>query len=573
MQVPSSAKYSRTCFTHKASSAILRSLRAAGSFKAGEILAAIDKSDWAGVVSSGIDHGSYMDSESFARDYLAVSLLKKYPNFDLGVDTQKVAITSFLESESRCSEINKRIVKPELKSTIGLSRESYIHTARRKISALLREFDWGDAALHFGFSGGASTRLKRKSGAPYYKYQGKPDTTRNNALAAIAAIQSIPLWKAEMVLRYGVNPRDWVNIVDGSRITTVAKSAKTDRCIAIEPDMNMFVQRGIGMLIRQKLRSVGIDLNDQTRNQTLAMEGSRFDSLTTIDLASASDSISLELVRLLLPTDWFDAMCVCRSEVGILPGGLKHPFAKISSMGNGYTFELESLIFWGLSSAVVELLEVSERRIGIYGDDIIVAQDAADTLIDVLGYCGFSTNAEKTFLSGPFRESCGKHYFNGCDVTPFYIKEPVETLNRMFWIVNTLRYFSSNRDVPEDYQSTYMYLVKSIPQRNRYYVTMSLGAEAGIWASFDECHPTFSRWNQMFSLKRLKPRRSKHRPDGAAAVLHYFNGIRETGPSYSSVEGSSQGIMLEKGEVRYYHSRQYVPWWDAAPCGVVLACM
>jgi len=569
MQEVSSVDFSRSCFTSSSSKAILRALQKAGSAKAGEILASIDRADWSGVVGVGIDHGSYMDSESFSLDYLAVSLLKKYPEFKLGIDTADVAIQSFLASESSCSKVNESIVRPELAPSIGVSRESYIHTARRKISSLLGEFSWDSAALHFGFSGGASTRLKRKSGAPYYKYQGKPETTRNNAVAAICAIRSIPLWAEQMASLYGQDPRNWVEVVEGSRITTVAKSAKTDRVIAIEPCMNMFIQRGVGHLIRTSLRSVGIDLNDQTRNQILAREGSADDSLTTIDLASASDSISLELVKLLLPNDWFDAMCVCRSEVGILPNGIKHRFAKISSMGNGFTFELESLIFWALSKSVVDLLEVSDRRVGIYGDDIIVSKDAAGSLIDVLLYCGFKTNVDKTFLEGPFRESCGKHYFHGHDVTPFYIKTPVETLERQFWIVNTVRMWTSDRWHPELYQKLYNYLVKSIQQKHRYLVPMSLGSEAGIWASFDEAHPTFSRWNQMFSLKRLTARRSKHSPNGYAAVLHWFNGAVDF-DSPSVMKGSSSGIQLEKGEVAYFHSRQYVPWWDSAPCGVVL---
>jgi len=561
MQVQIEDLYSRHCFTHKKCAAILRTL---GTPFADRLLSDLRDENYQSVVSASINPNDYVDGEQFAFDYLAVNLLRKYAKFPLGIDTASVAITKFLESEAACALTNSTRVRPYVIHSCGITPESYISYARYKIKSLLGEFDWNRAYERFAFSGGASTRLKRRSGAPYYKFQGKPETTRNNALLSICAIQKIPLWAEQMRAEYGEDPHTWVSIVEGSKVTTVAKTAETDRCIAIEPDMNMFVQKGIGALIRSSLRSVGIDLNDQTLNQKLAKIGSSTGSLSTIDLASASDSIALELVRLLLPPDWFEAMCLCRSEYGILPNGVKHRFEKISSMGNGYTFELESLIFWALSKAVIDLSGVSDRRLGIYGDDIIVHNSIAEELISLLDYCGFKTNVTKTFVSGPFRESCGKHYFYGRDVTPFYVKTPLDTLPRRFWLGNSLRSWVSLRDHSYGFQQVYDYIVKSVPSKHRYGIPVSLGAESGFWASFDECHPTYHPWKQAFSLKLLRSRRKKHRPDGSPAVLHYFNSNVSVG------EGVSTPTVLEKGETVYYHSKVYLSWWDTAPCGVIL---
>ncbi len=571
MRVQGSAQYSRQSNTHKRACAVLRSL---GTPYADSLVRAASTGDFAKITQAKLSVSDYTDADSFARDYLAYSLLRKYSDFPLGVDTAAVALAKFLESEAACKKINDTNVMPYATHSCGITPETYISYARKRIQRLLGSFDWNQASERFAFSGGASTRLKRRSGAPFYKFQGKPETTRNNALLAVCAIKSIPLWAEQMVADFGDDPSNWVTIVEGSKVTTVAKTAETDRCIAIEPCMNMFVQRGIGAVIRRKLRSVGIDLNDQTLNQKLAKIGSETGSLTTIDLASASDSISLELVRLLLPHDWFEALCLCRSEVGILPNGVKHRFEKISSMGNGYTFELESLIFWALCQAVLEVEEVSDRRLGVYGDDIVIHNSCADVLIEVLNYCGFQTNVEKTFLSGPFRESCGKHYFYGKDVTPFYIKTPLETLNRSFWIANSLRKWAAERSDPSAYQSVYTYLVKTIPSQHRYVVPMSLGSEAGLWASFDECTPVFHPWKQAFSTKVLRSRRKKHVPNGLAAVLHWFNGRVGQSSDYEELlpamaEGSTS-TQLEVGETRYYHSKVYLSWWDAAPCGVTL---
>ncbi len=559
MLVSSEASYTSRTATHKLCAAFLRT---AGTPYARSLLEGLVKGNYQQIVDADLSPDSYDDYSTFSVDYCCQNLLRKYPLFPLGIDTKKVAMDKFLESEASCLQLNLSKVRPYVIQETGLTPESYISYARKKISSLLGKFDWNEAADRFGFSGGASTRLKRKSGAPFYKFQGKPDVTRNCALLATCAIRSVPLWKAHMVAQFGDNPCDWVNIVEGSKVTTVAKSAKTDRCIAIEPDMNMFIQKGIGAVIRTRLRSVGIDLNDQARNQKLAEIGSGTGSLVTIDLASASDSISLELVRLLLPSDWFEALCLCRSEVGILPGGVKHTFEKISSMGNGYTFELESMIFWALSRSVLDLKEVGDRRLGIYGDDIVIHNSVSADLIELLDYCGFKTNVDKTFLSGPFRESCGKHYFYGKDVTPFYVKAPLDTLPRLFWFANSLRLWVSRLRNPEDWQTLYNYAVKSIPAKNRYRIPMSLGSEAGLWASFDEATPRYHQWSQSFSSKLLRSRRTSHRPDGVPAVLHWFN--------MNGGELGSSGVQLQKGEVRYYHSKVYLSWWDAAPCGVSL---
>lgn len=554
--------------TLKPAKALLRALATPLSIK---LCKDLDSKSYQSIVDATVSPHEYHSAEDFRKDYLAVQLLRKFDSFPLGIDTAAVAIGKFLESELACGHTNKTKVRPYVIRDCGLTPESYISCARDQIRHLLGPFDWNQASEQFSFSGGASTRLKRSVGAPFYKFQGKPETTRNNALLAVCAIWSIPLWRAEMQSTFGLDPCDWVKIVDGSRITTVAKTAKTDRCIAIEPDMNMFIQKGIGAVIRRKLKSVNIDLNDQTHNQKLAEIGSGTGSLVTIDLASASDSIALELVRLLLPPDWFEALCLCRSEVGILPNGISHRFEKISSMGNGYTFELESLIFWALSKSVLILNDADDRRLGIYGDDIVIHNSVADELIKVLDYCGFKTNSEKTFLVGPFRESCGKHYFHGEDVTPFQIKTPLDALPRKFWFTNSLRLWSSLTPDPNAFQSVYEYSVKLVPRAHRYCVPMTLGSECGFWVSFDEISPTFHSWKQAYSTKLLKSRRKKHTPNGTAAVLHYFNSKRATeksGPLDYLVKQGSSPTELEKGETRYYHSKVYLSWWDAAPCGV-----
>jgi hypothetical protein len=85
-------------------------------------------------------------------------------------------------------------------------------------------------------------------------------------------------------------------------------------------------------------------------------------------------------------------------------------------MGNGATFCLETLVFAAAAHAI------RSKTVSVYGDDIIVDSDKVDDLKRLLGFLGFSVNADKSFSAGPFRESCGKDYYQGVDITPFYLR-------------------------------------------------------------------------------------------------------------------------------------------------------
>ena len=157
----------------------------------------------------------------------------------------------------------------------------------------------------------------------------------------------------------------------------------------------------------------------QEHHQRLAREASVRGHLTTDDLRSASDCVTLALTKLLTPQAWFEAFYRLRSHVGTLPDGSQITYEKISSMGNGYTFELETLLFYALVRAVCG----KEGTVSVYGDDLIYPSQFVGPVRELLAFCGFETNVEKSFATGPFRESCGGHYFKGHDVTPFYLAQ------------------------------------------------------------------------------------------------------------------------------------------------------
>jgi hypothetical protein len=210
-----------------------------------------------------------------------------------------------------------------------------------------------------------------------------------------------------------------VLIVDG-HLHFVPKTAKTFRTIIVEPSLNTMVQLGIGEHIAGRLRREGVDIRDQAPNQRFALEGSLHGGIATLDLSSASDTVATELVAALLPLDWFCFLKAFRSSHVLDADGNRLTLQKFSSMGNGFTFPLETLIFYALSKACNEL-SGNVGPVRAYGDDIIVPTGDVQLLSEVLNAVGFVLNGDKSFSTGPFRESCGKDYFLGIDIRPVYL--------------------------------------------------------------------------------------------------------------------------------------------------------
>jgi hypothetical protein len=430
----------------------------------------------------------------FACDYLWLELFSKFDDGKSSDQKRAAAMEKFEEGELLCSRSNHRLSRMVgMPVDLALTDpERILYSARRKIRGILGKFDWNEVAAGFEFTSGASTRLPRVRSSVAHKYSGTPETTFGNSVLASIAISMVPAWKR--VLTSEVGPLH-LNLVHGNRVTTVAKNWKTDRAIAIEPDMNMYVQKGIGAVIRERLRKRGIDLNNQDTNGDLARLASATGQLATIDLSMASDTVSLELVRFLLPKDWCSALEQCRSPVGILPSGERKLYRKFSSMGNGSTFELESLIFYGLCLAVADHCGCGSSLIGVYGDDMIVPSQMVPSLLESLEFAGFIPNMKKTHVSGPFRESCGKHFFSGLEVTPFYVKREVNDLFSLFKIHNQLyrwaqRTWWAVADRTNEVQELLAWIRSHAPSEWRRPRIPDGYGDGAFIGSFDECRPT-----------------------------------------------------------------------------------
>jgi hypothetical protein len=225
-------------------------------------------------------------------------------------------------------------------------------------------------------------------------------------------------WKKK---RLGIAP------IYGSRLTTVPKNEDTVRTIAIEPMGNMCLQLAAGIYLEGTLRYIGLDISkQQPLNKALALRGSIDGSLATIDLSSASDMFSIDLVRSLMPAPWFDLLMNLRSPQIMIQGKLVE-LNMISTMGNGFTFPLMTLMLTSLIYAMRAqrrgpMLYIDWSSTAVFGDDIIVPVEEYAELCELLTQAGLVVNHDKSYSEGPFRESCGGDYHNGTDITPFYVR-------------------------------------------------------------------------------------------------------------------------------------------------------
>jgi len=433
-----------------------------------------------------IDPCNYENPDQFRNDLACTNILSKYPGLETGRDTREVAKQAFIDAELACRITNHRLRFPSQFDTV-LDRAAAIcdfvlgslaTCESRALADILTRCSWGP---------GITSSVRGTNVSAYNKLKGDLQCTADLTAFVPILMGTIPSWQA---YHLSGNPGNTVTPtkVQGNTVTFVPKNAKTDRPIAIEPHLNMFLQKGIGSVIRSRLRRVGVNLNDQSRNQELARQGSLNGHLATVDLKSASDTVSRTLVERLIPRQWCQLLGVARSPAYMLDG-VWRTYYKWSSMGNGYTFELESLIFYSLARATLESLELPLNDLSVYGDDIIIPAQAFNRFKEVLEHAGFQTNAKKSFHAGPFRESCGADWFRGVHARSLYIREDLNHVQQVYKLANALRRwaripgsgFCDPRFLP-----VWRELFLAVPSPLRHRIPEGFG-DGGFTGTFDEC--------------------------------------------------------------------------------------
>jgi hypothetical protein len=377
-----------------------------------------------------------------------------------GPARKAAALQKFFASEMKCRITNKRLsfyakqpsrMSNDISEVVAMTRNIISNVlgplGRLEIQKIIEGSGFGP-----GFTFLSNTSDHRNL---YYKALGPHSVTRDAVPYMKLWLNHWPNWKTSLI-----SEKVEFSIVNGNRVTTVPKNSVTDRTIAIEPSFNVFMQKGVDNYLKKRLRYHGVTLLDQTRNHDVALLASMRPLFAgTLDLSAASDCVSTGIIHYLLPFEWRTFLDDLRSkEYTLDKGETWAAYSKFSSMGNAFTFPIESLIFYAVSKACTILAGGDLSVLRVYGDDIIIAPQAYCLLVESLKFLGFTPNLDKSFVFGSFRETCGVDYLSGVDLRPVYVKSlPKSDLE----VYNLFNRFLWNR-VGFKFQRTCAYLWKSV---------------------------------------------------------------------------------------------------------------
>lgn len=482
-------------------------------------------------VSESMLRTEYATAEEHFLAHQLANLIRKYPDLPgLDVNPRDKALQTFESAEWRCKWVNRRLHAVRQRNEQPLARERmeaqkwirYVLTDKSQhlSEGPVCDFPFDELWEKCDFTGGASIGVNGSNthlNAKLMQSERDGWTVGPRALPYAARAVWANAHMREWVLFnegspfYAVDEREFINrfqksitLTGYNKVSYVPKTALTDRSIAVEPTLNSFLQKGVDLILRNRLLRVGLDLSDQTPNQRMAKSGSlnweSDDGYCTIDLSSASDTISIMAVRDLIPDEWFSVLDDLRSHYRE-DGESVVRYEKFMTMGNGFCFPLQTLIFSSLCvAAYAEAGLKPDFR--VYGDDIIVRKPVFDKVIELLKFYGFVPNRRKTFNKGPFRESCGADYYKGQNVRPIIFDQPLEQLQQAFGFHNqTLRsdcvyvhdYFSEVRN--------FLFLfvdesIRYVSDSDPSYTFSGETVDGAFWVSQDVAlGSSFTKWN------------------------------------------------------------------------------
>jgi len=330
---------------------------------------------------------------------------------------------------------------------------------------------------------------------------------------------------------------------NSARLISVPKNSTSNRTITVEPVLNQFVQQGLNIILREEILKCDIlkqclALTDQSKNQELALAGSLNGEWSTIDLKSASDLLSLQLVESVFGSfpDFYQRMVGCRTPT-VNDGFSDVTLGKFAGMGNALTFPVQSITFTVICiCAILDHLSLRinkknavrvARHVRVYGDDIIVSTRYASSVVDWLHSFGLIVNERKSFLVGNFKESCGVDAYKGVDITPIYVKprpdntstDPSDlaslvSLSNQFWLGG---YYETSDCIKNEVEGRLGYALPLVSRNSS-----SLGWHSRQDASYatrwcSKLHQLLVRAPTIKSCKRFD------KLDGWSALLKFFH--------------------------------------------------
>lgn len=380
--------------------------------------------------------------------WLKRSFLKKFEGRKAS-DADSKALELFLRSNERCKNF---ALKPS-----RLFEDILVEEVKSQLYGLFPshpDFEMDLFSIAEGFMTGPGASQGAVSDNFYTKLFDSNLTCTSDRLYRDyrCAIARWPVWTHAEIARQN---HFGLSLVGGNRLSFVPKTSEISRTICTEPNLNMLFQKGIGAFIEKKLwERWKISMSHQQFfNRRLARQGSKDGSFGTIDLSCASDSVSLVLLRELLPSYVIRWLEHTRSSQVTLPGNKTIELHMVSSMGNAFTFPLQTALFASIVVACYRILGIKpmacssrQSNFGIFGDDIIVRKDAYEFVSRSLELFGFEVNVDKSFNTGNFRESCGGDFWHGLDIRGVYLKNLSSSAD-VYSIINRLVRWSARSGI------------------------------------------------------------------------------------------------------------------------------
>jgi len=218
------------------------------------------------------------------------------------------------------------------------------------------------------------------------------------------------------------------------KVQAVPKSYKASRIIAMEDTYRLAFGKRVEYIFREYDRMSGkFALDDQSVNQKYAELGSKNHEFATIDASNASDLISKRLFREVFPSRYANLIMPYLGNVLVYPDKTEATMQMASTSGHTLTFRHETIVY----KAVVEAASALRRRwcgedpsgcFGwAYGDDAVCRSEDYDMVRAFYWCVGLRMNDDKSYTGDhPYRESCGKEYLNGYEITsPYFPRFPV----------------------------------------------------------------------------------------------------------------------------------------------------
>lgn len=504
------------------------------------------------------------------------SLLKKFVGA-VAADADAKARDKFLACNEKCERWELQPLTSKHDVLVG------------EVKSIINDFWFGrggyaltDSPLQHFHAGrcGPGASVSSRDESFYSKLFSSPLVASNSALLYWYDhyIKRFPEWaNAEIIrtLTYG-SP----SVVASSRLSFVPKNDEISRCIVIGPNLDTMFQLGFATFIERRLSELfGIALpSQQPKNRGLARLGSITDGLSTLDLSSASDLISYKLVKYLLPADFFRQLELYRSTHVEVPGRGSVKMSMFSTMGNGFTFPLQTLIFTAVVCACLRFRGIprfsneSSELWGVNGDDIIVPRTIARDVIEVLNLFGFEVNADKSFVEGPFRESCGGDYWRGTLIRGVYIKR-LKSQSDFYVAINLLFRFSARSGI--DLPRTIAYLMSFI--RRPLYVPRWENLDAGLHVPLSSVRDRLKwdadRYGYFYTC--LRPRATYVRfgdgtvsvPPGRKGLIYNPSGLLVSVIA-NRVKGT--GYAVRTATPKYLTKRYSTSSWDSLRPGSIL---